>query len=143
MSSIVATLVMGTVVDQVDASAGWVKVVTEDGREGWLHSTDVSEIAEAPAPAIVDERTDLASEIQAIGQNELQTLVTQIEQVAESREAAANVPAAGWQFATDAVTAVIGKNYTFHAFAALFGYTFMWIPGLVLNVVFLNNANRD
>ena len=51
--------------------------------------------------------------------------------------------AKGWQFATDAAGAVIGRNYTYHAIAALVLYTFLWIPGLVLNIVFLNNANRD
>jgi len=49
----------------------------------------------------------------------------------------------GWQFATEAAKAVIGKNYTVYAIAALAMYTFLWIPGLVLNVVFLNQANRD
>ena len=143
MSSIVATLVVGTVVDQVDASAGWVKVVTDDGRQGWLRETDLSDVAEAAPPTIATERTVLATELNAVEQTQLQTLVTQIEQVAQTRETAANLPAAGWQFATDAVTAVVGKNYTFHAIAALVAYTFMWIPGLVLNIVFLNNANRD
>jgi hypothetical protein len=143
MSSIVATLVVGTVVDQVDASAGWVKVVTDDRRQGWLRETDLSEVTEAPAPTMAAERNELASEIKAVEQSQLQTLVTQIDQVATTREATANQVAKGWQFATDAAAAVIAKNYTFHAFAALFLYSFLWIPGLVLNIVFLNNANRD
>jgi hypothetical protein len=143
MSGIVATLVMGTVVDQVDKSAGWVKIVTDDGRTGWLRETDLGPVAEAAPSTIAAERAELSSEIQAVEQTQLGTLVSRIEQVAEARQAEANRPAAGWQFATDAVKAVVGRNYMFHAFVALVAYTFMWIPGLVLNIVFLNQAGKD
>ena len=133
MSSIVATLVMGTVVDQVDASAGWVKVVTDDGRQGWLRATDLSEVAEAPAPTIAAERTELASEIQAVGQNELQKLVTQIEQVAETGRQPNRLQKAGIR--NRCGWCRNRQNYTYHAIAAWWLYL-PRIPGLVLNIVF-------
>ena len=144
MSSIVATLVVGTVVQQVDKSAGWVKVVTDDGRTGWLRETDLSEIVDtSPPPTIATERAELHTELEAVGQSELRELVGEIEQVAQNREAAADRPVTGWQFATDVAKAVVGKNYTVHAIAALVLYTFMWVPGFIVNVVFLKQANRD
>jgi hypothetical protein len=143
MSSIVATLVVGTVVDQVDASAGWVKVVTEDGRQGWLRETDLSEVSEAATPTMAAETATLSSEIAAVEQSQLQTLVTQIEQVAETRQRVESREPTGWQFEPERAVAAVKKNYTFHALAALFLYTFLWLPGLILNIVFLNNANRD
>ena len=143
MSTIVATLVTGTVVDQVDASAGWVKVVTDDGRQGWLRETDLSAIAEAGPPTLAQERSGLSGELQAASQSQVETLVNRIDQVAQTREAETSRPATGWQFAADSANAIIGKNYTVHAIVALVLYTFLWIPGLILNVVFLNQANRD
>src|SRR3954447_3445132 len=101
MSSIVATLVMGTIVDQVDSSAGWAEVVTEDGRRGWLRETDLSEVAEAPAPTLATERRELASELEAVEQAQLGTLVNQIAHVTYAREAQANRPATGWQWAAE------------------------------------------
>src|SRR5688572_21370698 len=106
MSSIVATLVVGTVVDQVDASAGWVKVVTEDGRQGWLRETDLSEVAEAQ-PTMATERTELASELEAVEESQLQTLVTQIEQVAETRQRVESREPSGWQFEPERAVAAV------------------------------------
>jgi hypothetical protein len=111
-------------------------------RAGCVKPTLVRSLRAAP-PTIAEERLALSSEIQAVEQTQLGTLVSRISQIAQTRQAEANLPAAGWQFATDAVKAVVGKNYTFHAVVALVAYTFMWIPGLMLNVVFLNQANKD
>src|SRR5262245_41731030 len=143
MSGIVATLVEGTVVEQVDASAGWVKVVTDDERIGWLRETDLGPVAEAPPPTIAQERTELHSELAAVEQSELGKLVSEIQQVAQNREAEVNRLVNGWQFATDAAKAVIGKNYAIYAFIALILYSMLWVPGLIFNVVLLNQANRE
>jgi hypothetical protein len=144
MSGIVATLAIGSVVDQVDKSAGWVKIVTDDGRTGWMRETDLSEIVDtSPPPTIAEERTELHTELEAVENTQLEALVTQIQQVAQNREAEANRPATGWQFATDAAKVVIRRSYTLQAVIALIMYTLFWIPGLVLNIVFLNQANKD
>lgn len=143
LSSITATLAVGAEVEQVDASAGWVKVVTDDGRTGWLRETDLGEIAEAAPATLVEERSELSGELAAVEQTQLETLVSQIQQVAQTRQADAERPATGWEFATDVVKAVVGKNYTVHAVVALVLYFFMWVPGLVLNVIYLKQANRD
>jgi hypothetical protein len=143
MSSIVATLVVGTVVDQVDASAGWVKVVTQNGRQGWLRETDLGPGAEAAAQTLAGERAELSNELEAVEQTQLGTLVSQIEQVANTRQAAEDREPVGWQFTADEAIAAIKKNYTFHAFVALFLYSFLWVPGLILNIIWLNQANRE
>jgi hypothetical protein len=143
LSGIVATLVGGTVVEQIDASAGWVKIVTEDGRQGWLRETDLGPLTWDTPPTLAEERAELSGELEAVEQSQLGTLITQIEQVAEARQAADDREPVGWQFATDQAVAAIKKNYTFHAFAALFLYTFLWIPGFILNIIWLNQANKD
>jgi hypothetical protein len=143
LSGIVATLVIGAEVEQLDASDGWVKVATEDGRQGWLREEELGPGAEAAPPSLATERIELARELEAVEQTPLETFVTQIEQVTPASQAEAEREPAGWQFSADEAIAAVKKNYTFHALAALFLYTFLWMPGLILNVIWLNAANRD
>jgi hypothetical protein len=144
LSGIVATLVIGAEVEQLDASGGWVRVRTADGRDGWVPETDLGPPIGDTETLIDTQRDVLQAELDGVEQSQVGTLVAQLEQIAETREGQAAEQPTGWEFTVErSGVAFSGKNYTLHAIIALVLYWFMWVPGLVVNIMFLNQANRE
>jgi hypothetical protein len=145
LSSIVGSLVTGTEVEQIETLGDWVHVLTADRRDGWLREDELSPDASVPTPTLETERSSLHTELEAVENVELGTLVGQIDEIAAQAQAqakAAGVPT-GWEFATETAKVVLRTNYRFLAFIALGLYAFMWLPGFIMNVVFLKAANKQ
>jgi hypothetical protein len=149
LSAIVATLVIGSEVDELDTTTDWVKVATDVGRQGWMKTADLGPAAEAgappavasstpaPPPTLAAERTVLQQEMGSVEMAPLRELATQIEAIAKSRQRADYVAQ------LNSVRRLVLKNYAGYAFVALVLYSFLWLPGLIANIKFLNLANAD